>query len=105
MLDATLFALRTGNGLICLNCQSCQPYPALRAAQEYLPAFLNMIPFDAIWVSLKLSTLLGCVAILSGKEEFPDQNKRSFCLQVWGKLELGGKAPFYVFRNEYWTLV
>lgn len=45
------------------------------------------------------------MAILSGKEESPEQNNRDFCLQVWGRLELGGKAPFNVLRNEYWTLV
>ena len=37
------------------------------------------------------------MAVLSGREEFPDQEKVCY-LQVWGKLELEGKGEKPLFR-------
>lgn len=43
---------------------------------------------------------MGYMSILSGeKQEFPGQEEKQFCLQLWEKLELWGKALFNMLRS------
>lgn len=102
-MDATLFTLRTGSGLVIKPPE----LPALPSA-EGPGVFICISEYNLLQCNLILRKVEYFPGIrgsfLSGKEEFPDK-KKAFCLQVWGKLELGGKVPVYVLRNEYWAVL